>query len=286
MHKHGGTAIFVHSSLVNSCTDLVSVASGGMEKIFEFSAVKLNLQNHSVYILCAYRAPNSDLNVFLDRLEISVSKIMNKSSIVDKMIFCGDLNINSLKENNESLLLMDLMNSLNLFSVFSVPTRYTSTTATCIDYIFVNFQNEVKISEIISNGLSDHTAQLIAFDCASPSKIKKQFRSLSARNIVKFCTGLKEENWHSVTTSSCPNDALRKFMSTLQSHYEQSFRLKSYAIDIAQNNSWITPGLKISSQKLKLLHNMMRDNKIDSEYYRKYKRTYQKVIRLAKQLYN
>lgn len=51
---------------------------------------------------------------------------------------------------------------------------------------------------------------------------------------------------------------------------------------------WVTLGIKISSQKLKILHRVMSqtNDPADISFYKKYKKIYKKVIVSAKKLHN
>lgn len=76
------------------------------------------------------------------------------------------------------------------------------------------------------------------------------------------------------------------FIKTLEFYYDQSFK---YVIKNHMNNvdkkSWITIGIRTSSIRLKELFNMQKLGLGDSNYYKKYKTTYRRVIRLAKKMH-
>ena len=54
------------------------------------------------------------------------------------MFIVGDLNCNTLKDNQDTKVLKDLCSSLNLKQLINVPTRVTSQSSTLIDLIITS----------------------------------------------------------------------------------------------------------------------------------------------------
>ena len=77
-------------------------------------------------------------------------------------LICGDLYINLLKINNDTLKLKSLMNTFNLMQVINFPTSINSNNSTLIDPSFVDTSIFTNIHvEPFINGLSDHDTQII-----------------------------------------------------------------------------------------------------------------------------
>jgi hypothetical protein len=78
------------------------------------------------------------------------------------LIICGDININYLEESKGKNELNYLLNSFNLSSIIYFPTRITKNSRTAIDNIFIDIIKVEKfITSPLSNGLSDHDAQIL-----------------------------------------------------------------------------------------------------------------------------
>ena len=65
--------------------------------------------------------------------------------------------------NNNKTQLENLLNTYNLLGTVHFPTRFTNTSMTSIDNIFIDGRNNYNIKPHI-NGLSDHNAQLLTLE--------------------------------------------------------------------------------------------------------------------------
>jgi soluble P-type ATPase len=78
------------------------------------------------------------------------------------LIICGDINVNYLQDSRNKSLLNSLLASFNIHSAVSFPTRISRKSSTIIDNIFIDKLKNPDYSIIpISNGLSDHDAQIV-----------------------------------------------------------------------------------------------------------------------------
>jgi hypothetical protein len=78
-------------------------------------------------------------------------------------ILCGDINVNYLDEGGTKKQKLDsLLASYNICSIVNFPTRVTNISATAIDNFFIDkYRNEIYSINSLSNGLSDHDAQIL-----------------------------------------------------------------------------------------------------------------------------
>ena len=107
----------------------------------------------------------------------------------------------------------------------------------------------------MSNGLSDHEAQLLALNLPSPI-IKEKYtyytRNINNYNIYDFQTKLSYENWESVFNNSDINTSFNEFLNIFLRHFYSSFPLiqrKKYKL-----NSWITSGIIVSCRRKRVLY--------------------------------
>lgn len=160
-HIRGGVSIYVRrdtASRVKSANfskDLVS------ELDFEVASVILD---NTVCILAIYRSPAGKFNVFTDQLASLLNRVL---LVCKKVIICGDLNVDKLKvKDRENLILHDLFGSYGLVSLIDRPTRIYKNSRTAIDYLVTNLGERVSW-DIVDFPLSDHTAQLLEFQCGN-----------------------------------------------------------------------------------------------------------------------
>lgn len=280
---HGGVLILVKNSLVS--TEITDVVNLSIERIFECAAVKLTINNVSYCILCLYRAPNSDVNIFLSQLETCLNSLTNNNRYY-KIIICGDININLFDKNKETIEFIDLVNSFCIESVFDEPTRISRSCSSAIDYILTNFNNNLVEKSICHTGLSDHSAQKIMFTVAKMNEQSYKFRSFSQKNIHYFTEYLKNETWQDVFIEQSTDNKYYVFNNILQYYYDLSFRFVTKNIgDGSNNKGWLTTGIKISSKHLKELFKLLNYGAVSNDYYKKYKAIYRRIVRQAKKNY-
>lgn len=90
--KGGGTAIFVRNSISTEECKFISEIS--IDKHFEVSATNLKGSTTDLIIMCIYRSPSGDFNVFLEKLE----EIYRKLDVQQKYIIVGDFNVDVSEE--------------------------------------------------------------------------------------------------------------------------------------------------------------------------------------------
>ena len=242
-----GACILINKALSYSTIELNQYCH---DKTLEMCTIKLHLKSFKLIVLCVYRAPTGDINLFFKQLEMILSKIIQSHGT---LVVCGDLNINFLKNSNAASELLSLMNSRNLTQAANFPTRKTNNEGTLIDVIFIDTTkyDQIQIKPII-NGLSDHDAQIIYLNKinskSQPKFPKKKVRTLNEHTISHCLSYLKEESWNQIYNISFINGKFNSFHDTLLRHYETSFP-DMYMQRGPMKNNWITKGIKISCGK-------------------------------------
>lgn len=282
-YLHGGTMILTKNYLKSKeITQLVNLS---VDKVFECSAVEIKINNILYCVVCLYRTPDSDSNIFLSKLEETLIFILNKFHI-SQTIICGDFNIDFLSKDRDTLYLNDLINSYCIYSVFDEPTRTINNSSSAIDYILTSFNDIIIYKNILNTGLSDHSGQKIIIDVNTPEITNTyRFRSFSKNNILKFKESLNMEMWGNVYNSETVENKYTAFHNILHCNYDLCFKFVSKNLDFDNNNNWITAGIKISSIHLRELFILQKNGIIQSEHYKRYKKIYNRVIRQAKKLY-
>lgn len=152
LNKSDGVTIFIRNNVLamdlstNIITDCNSI---------EMSC-KYNLHNYK--IIGIYRSLNLVINNFLMGIDSYLSNI----SINDKVIICGDMNINILNTSSEVSNYLNIMASYNFISFIDlgyiyIYTRVTETTMSCIVHIFIrNIDLSKANSFVIKTNITDY----------------------------------------------------------------------------------------------------------------------------------
>jgi hypothetical protein len=137
----------------------------------------------------------------------------------------------------------------------------------------------------VSNGLSDHEAQLLIAHL--PSLIIKNnyvyySRTVNDHNIADFRMKLSYENWESVFNNRDIN--INQFLNIFLRHFYAFFSLSRR--QRYTQNSWITAGIIISCRKKRVLYAEVKKSKNHKfwKYYKKSCKILTKVINLAKKI--
>jgi exonuclease III len=169
-HLGGGVCIYVKKDIIYQPVTLNHMCK---EKSIDICAMKLHFKSLTLIILCIYRAPSGNLDLFLTTL----NNIL-KHFLLPKVtyIVCGNLNINLLKKSHDTSNISSLMDSYNLTQVVDFPVRITNISETLIDTVFIDaaIYDKIQIQPII-NGISGHDAQFL---CLLNSNITLQQKSL------------------------------------------------------------------------------------------------------------
>jgi exonuclease III len=89
---HGGSCIYIKTNLEVKPYNLFE--SLNQEEHFEASIIERTEFN--TIIICIYRTPNSNINIFIDNMDTVISNLTNKGKSI--IITCG-LNIDFLKKS-------------------------------------------------------------------------------------------------------------------------------------------------------------------------------------------
>ncbi|XP_047120323.1 uncharacterized protein LOC124803185 [Schistocerca piceifrons] len=259
-----------------------------IEKDFEAVAIQLYSLKKKIIVAAIYRSPSGDTEVFLKNSEEMLNIFSNENSTI---ILCGDFNINLLVQSPVKNKFLDILKCCNMFPHISAPTRTTDSSESLIDNIFSNVDtHEVAVTNV-NIGLSDHNA--LTFNLTATPKEeenKKEYkRFFSTENCNRFKNNLKNAVWSEVLAQTNTNDAYNIFASTFMTYFEMCFpkKLLSYRSS-GSKGTWITPGIKKSSETMKLLSLKLKTchDQQFVVYVRTYKKTYRKVIAKAKLLSN
>jgi len=237
----------------------VSYSTDNLNKFYnnhdlEACAIQSIILPNIYNILFIYRPPMGNFTTFLMHLEAILTQLHINAG---NLIVCGDINVNYLQDSRNKSLLNSLLASFNLYSAANFPTRISNISSTTIDNNFID-KNKNKYHSIIpiSNGLSDHDAQIIQLrDVDIPTQqIKpRNKRVINEAAIAQFKINLSYESCYNVFNDEDLGSSYNNFLNIyLRIHYN-SFPTQKVHIN-NNNKSWLTNGIRNSCQKKRDLY--------------------------------
>lgn len=285
--NHGGVAIYTRKNIRCRKIDILQRISE--ETHFECAAMKCDVNKQlKLVILVIYRTPDSDFEIFINKLEDSFKKITSRYN-KHEIVLSGDFNIDFLGNSSQLKALQDLLTSYGISTMIYQPTRGRS----CLDNICVSTNLKVSCATVVNNHFSDHLAQYINVDY-SITKSKQQlitYRNLNdEKNLEEFLTLLRNETWQDIRESSAnASEKFDIFASIMRHYFERAFPVKTKLLREQQyeRKPWLTRGLIISGKNLKNLYRLsLTGNNELNLYYTQYKKIYNQLLDKAKFMYN
>lgn len=279
--KRGGTCILAKKGLI--CKELAYVQKYAVNKTFECCGVEI--VSNKLIIICLYRTPISDPNIFLDRLDCLLNEVFHKHRYKINIVIAGDLNINTMIKTKITEALQQLAQNYNLILHVRVPTRKLS----CIDHLISNIKNSTVA--VLPLHLSDHeTAQLLSFPIKHKNIVPLSFsiykRDYSDEHMSKFKQCLKNLSWSEVYNETDLNKSFDQFHELFTLFYKLCFPKVKININTQQKRkqNWVTNGLRISCKNKRNFRYLYYKNKtqVTKNNYLKYSKILKKCINDAK----
>lgn len=279
---HGGSCILIREDLQDFC-EVEEVRLCSIEGQLEVSCVAN--KKVRMLVLSIYRTCLGSFNVFIQQLE-AILNVVSVKFLDFKIVICGDFNVNFMLEGSNRSEFMDVLYNFDFEQRIFQPTRVTKSTASLLDNIFTNF-DQFYDNEVIFSGLSDHTAQCIAFNVvmAERGAERVQKRIFSNSKCEQYFQSLQDCAWHDVLTESDVNRAYTTFIDALKIGIDMVFPLKNCKAN-DHSRSWITNGIKISSKNKRKLFQDYLLGVVSEQHYRAYSKILKSVIHKAKILHN
>lgn len=292
--KHGGTMIFVKNDLQVKTLDISAFSE---EMQCEVCGIKLLIHGLRVGVISVYRRPSGDIVNFLDKLAFI---LQYSSKIVDRIILCGDFNVDLLITNcSNRKLLLDLFDCFGLRVTNHEPTRvFTNinghTSSTLVDYIVTDINLSCCRSYLAKTTLSDHGTPVLEyhFDDSTKDTVRhtsetKYVRTISANTLNRFVSALSTIRFRVICEDSDINTAFHEFIYVLRSLIDQKFPLKKVKVP-DDSTAWITTEVRVASSNLKniyWLHACLKSPQT-LNLYKKTKKNYNNLLKQTKRLYH
>lgn len=280
--KGGGVAIYALQSL-NASINSVDIPAS--DKDFEYCSSKISYKGNLIYIICVYRSPSGDLDLFFKYL-YSLLELTHKQNRY--IVLCGDFNINLLVNSHNSLKLCQTLDSFGLKRHIYLPTRIGVSSESCIDNIFSNFHIDDVNSTVKNAHVSDHLCQLISWNKLPPkvhSYVSCTKRIFNAHNKTYFKELIKKETW---VNNNTPDLLVSNFIGTFKYHFDIAFPLKNIKLSKECKSPWITPEIIKMADDLRDLHRLYVHSKNPDllKLYKVRKQEYSKFVDSSRVSYN
>ena len=254
--RGGGVALYVSEALTAvSRADLYFCDESCESAFVEVTCTgQLCIKNASDTLIIGvmYRPPNSDMNGFMSVIQ----DILHLIEIEKKTAFImGDFNIhmNCYDSDTNAQRFLDLMHSNTFLPLFDKPTRVTTNTSYTIDNIFTNLISDSIHNIILYTDVTDHFPifTLIPLLIKEGTRNRKQFRSFSERNRLRFISELENETWASTLANNQVECALSAFLGAFCAKFEECFPMqtRSQRVKAAVKKPWVNRELRILLRK-------------------------------------
>lgn len=222
-NKHGGSAIYVHSSI--TATHRRRLTDFSIIGHFECAVVECVIKNKAYIIASVYRSTGGNINLFFEKLEQLLTIIHEEAKAV---MIAGDFNIHLEYPNKEKDEFLSLMDSFQLTPSTLEYTRVKGNSKSCIDNIFTNIESKYEC-RVIQTHISDHLAQLLTFETAYNNTNYPEYRRYyGAESKREFINKLREVDWTGVyeVDESNVDGQWMAFLNTFLNIFHSSFPRK------------------------------------------------------------
>jgi hypothetical protein len=280
----GGGVIILGRDL--SCTGEICIPEDiCIDKDFEAAVCKISVSSKKwkdIFLVGIYRSPNGDFLSFIERLGLLLNFIGRPESAY---VLMGDFNVDSINPSNRMTELSSVVSSFGLKLQINFPTRVYGSSVSAIDHVFTDIDPDCCNVTILNHAISDHYGQKISiFKLSDNNRDLVKKRNLTPNNLNALSFKLSLVDWGGIGVDRSLNEMITYFSKTIVNNLDIVCPLRYCRVKTRPRPDWLTRGLIVSGKKLKEMfftYITTCDNEFKT-YYRRYKRLYQKLIRVAK----
>ena len=236
---------------------------------YESCFIEVECKTKNIVAGVVYRSHTS-----IDNFTSDIEPIFKKLNSERKHLYVmGDFNIDLLKADihRPTHEYLELLYSYSILPTIYKPTRITESTATIIDNILTNNDEDIAPSTILITNVSDHFPTILSanLDLEIPKSSTKKFiykRINSNENISKLKQKLSDVNWQEKLDNNDVNVDYDKFIEMFDVLYDECIPLKKCTTNRKKDplSPWITKGLLKSINKKNKLYKYYMENKINA----------------------
>ena len=289
--EKGGVGIFIANNVKYKLRHDLCKANSHFESCF-IETERSNVKN--VLIGVIYRAHTAIDNFVhdVDPILQTISKEKQECYIM------GDYNIDLLKDDSDRPThdYLDVIYSHCLIPSILFPTRITEKSATIIDNILTNSDNEI-MTRILVTDITDHFPTILMTKSNNKNVTKDSInekcfaykRTYTKDNISHLKQKLSQENWNDILHGIDAECDYNMFIERFNKLYDECIPLKKYKVNRRKipKSLWITKGiLKSITTKYKLYKEYLRSPKEQQAVkFKTYRNKLNNLIRKSKREY-
>lgn len=193
-----------------------------------------------------YRPPDSDLNIFNNKLE---EILLHINKLNKDCVLLGDFNIDVSKDDAVKNDFINTLHSSSFFPSINIFTRVTNTSTTAIDNIVTNIQNVKLESGALLSDISDHYPTILYFNLdykclplCHPVKIKV----VNDRTMHQLKASLQAKAWNIVYCCCDPDTAYDSLVNEITDSIRCSIPIKTVTRSRAEHKPWLTRAISNS----------------------------------------
>ena len=258
--------------------------------IEESLSAAIEKQGYEFQLVVIYNKPRANKLDFVDLVEEVLGNLNSKCL---PTVICGDINIDTMKQNLLTKKYKDAIHSNGFLITPNKPTRVTEKSATCLDhFIFQNLIGDVHILE--NQSFSDHFPATLKWTVKAndlESKIVRDTSFLRSCSIVeKYLSALSHELCNVFSAySGCANSCFSAFHHIFLTVTEQYAPLKRI-IPHNRNSTpkWFDNKIKNIRTQRNLIHRKWKADKSNGSLRKKFTDIIlqlEKSIKTAKKVY-
>ena len=272
----GGVCLYIRNDIKYKLRTDLCRANSNLESCF----IEIeNNKNRNVLVGVIYRSHES-----IDSFNTDMDQILQILGTENKNCYMlGDYNIDLLKEETTRSIsdFLDLIYSHHIIPSVTKPTRITETSATIIDNILTNSNDELIRTNILVTDITDHFPTVLYQNLNSLKQRTNQEKKYTFKrnhteaNIARFKKSLSSVNWKDVLGRENVEVDYGNFIKKFNDLYDEHIPLKRTSTNRRKNpiSPWITKGLlKSINTKNKLYRQYIQcsseDNKIKFKTFR------------------
>lgn len=237
--------------------------------------------NPDIIVMAIYRPPSQNMDIFLDSLSATLSKISCHKNI----ILLGDININIAPGKTETHA-HNYLNICTFHGLLPAHNHPTHQSGSCLDHIIIKTKSPSK-TFITNSSLTDHQAILLSLQI-SPSR-KNCLRNIEILNMKSLENDMRDIDFDPVFNSNDPNASLQYFIEALQTRISNNTSSKIISRRYTNIKPWITPGLVRCIRHRDKLHQKWKqtpNNTILSVTYKRYRNFCNNLLKKQKIQYD
>lgn len=248
----GGVLIYAHKNFQVSKMPEIDMLS--IEKQCE--VVGIEVRNPNIVILCMYRSPNSQLNIFFECL----LNIFEKQTKYRKPIFIyGDFNIDILTNDYNMVEFSQLIGSYGFEFLVRRATRISkSNRNSCLDNCITNRPTECEV-DLWDTYMTDHMAITNSYRYTNQELLNNRtsiyyFRPFCNENTELCIFSLSQIDWYSRLDPLDVDASFTVFLEILLNAIETFFPIKTKTIhNKNKKKKWFTTEIKSLRDNLNFL---------------------------------